>query len=302
LGRDLDPETEVTVTSGCTEALAACFLGLLNPDDEVILIEPFYDAYPADAAMAGAIPNFVTLRPPRFEIDLEALAATISDRTRVIVLNNPHNPTGRVFSDVELTEIARLCVAHDVIAVCDEVYEEMVYEGEHLRLANYPGMWERSLTLSSLGKTFSLTGWKVGWAIGPAHLTSALRSAHQFLTFTTPTPVQHGAVAALGASPAFYDDMRADYRVKRDLLAEGLSGAGFEVFLPAGTYFLMAGHPEAADDRAFCRRLVTEAGVAAIPPSVFYSDATEGSGLIRFAFCKDEATLEEAVRRIAMVT
>jgi len=252
--------------------------------------------------MAGAITRFVTLRPPRFQIDLEELAATISDRTRVVVLNNPHNPTGRVFSDVELTEIARLCVAHDVIAICDEVYEEMVYEGEHRRLATYPGMWERTLTLSSLGKTFSLTGWKVGWAIGPAHLTAGLRSAHQFLTFTTPTPVQHGAVAALAAPPGFYDDMRGDYRAKRDVLAAGLSMAGFEVFLPAGTYFLMAGHPEAADDRAFCRRLVTEAGVAAIPPSVFYSDPAKGSGLVRFAFCKDESTLQEAVRRIATVT
>ncbi|MFZ0012920.1 MAG: aminotransferase class I/II-fold pyridoxal phosphate-dependent enzyme [Acidimicrobiia bacterium] len=302
LERTVDPDREVTVTSGCTEALAAGFLGLLNPGDEVILLEPFYDAYPADAAMAGAIPKFVTLRPPLFEIDLEELAATISDRTRAILLNNPHNPTGRVLSDVELSEIARLCVAHDVIAICDEVYEEMVYEGEHRRLATYPGMWERTLTLSSLGKTFSLTGWKVGWAIGPDHLTRGLRSAHQFLTFTTPTPVQHGAVAALGAPPGFYDDMRAGYRAKRDLLAAGLTQAGFEVFLPAGTYFLMAGHPDAADDRAFCRRLVTEAGVAAIPPSVFYSDPAEGSGLVRFAFCKDEATLDEAVRRIAAVT
>ncbi|HEX6287262.1 MAG TPA: aminotransferase class I/II-fold pyridoxal phosphate-dependent enzyme [Acidimicrobiia bacterium] len=299
LGREIDMGTEVTVTSGCTEALAAALLGLVNSGDEVILIEPYYDAYPADASMAGAVPRYVSLRPPGFELDLDELASLFSDKTKAIVVNNPHNPTGRVFTDVELAAIARLCVEHDVIAICDEVYEEMTYGVTHLRLATYPGMWERTLTLSSLGKTFSLTGWKVGWAIGPPHLSAGLRSAHQFLTFTTPTPVQHGAAAALGAEPRFYEEMRSSYRAKRDLLAAGLSDTGFEVHLPMGTYFLMAGHAEAADDRAFCRRLVVEFGVAAIPPSVFYSDPGRGSGLVRFAFCKDEATLEEAIERIS---
>ena len=302
LGREIDMGSEVTVTSGCTEGLAAAFLGLVNPGDEVVLIEPYYDAYPADASMAGAMPRFMSLRPPGFELDLDELASAFDERTRAIVVNNPHNPTGRVFTDDELAAIAQLCVDHDVIAICDEVYEEMTYGVTHRRLATYPGMWERTLTLSSLGKTFSLTGWKVGWAIGPPHLSAGLRSAHQFLTFTTPTPVQHGAVAALGAEPGFYEDMRSSYLAKRNLLAAGLSENGFEVYLPSGTYFLMAGHPEAADDRAFCRRLVVDVGVAAIPPSVFYSEPGRGSGLVRFAFCKDEATLEEAIDRISRIT
>lgn len=298
LGRALDAGSEITVTSGCTEALAASFLGLLDPGDEVILIEPYYDAYPADAAIAGARPVYVTLRAPDFALDPSELRKAFGARTRAIVVNNPHNPTGRVFSDDELQLIADLCVEFDVIAISDEVYEEMVFDGAHRRLAALEGMWDRTLTLSSLGKTFSLTGWKVGWAIGPAPLTAAVRAAHQFLTFTTPTPVQHGAAAALGAPRDFYDAMRDDYRVKRDLLSDGLSGAGFDVHIPQGTYFLMAGHPDATDDRAFCRRLVTEARVAAIPPSVFYHGSAGGAGLVRFAFCKDEATLKEAVDRI----
>lgn len=301
-GRNPDPDTEITVTSGCTEALAASFLGLINPADEVVLIEPYYDAYPADAAMAGAVPRFVSLRPPEFALDPEELAGVFNENTRVIVFNNPHNPTGRVFDEHELQAIASLCIEYDVIAICDEVYEEMTYENPHRRLATLDGMWERTLTLSSLGKTFSLTGWKVGWAIGPPHLTSGLRSAHQFLTFTTPTPVQHGAVAALSSSTDFYEDMRDGYRSKRDLLAKGLKETGFEVYRPQGTYFMMTGHPDASDDREFCRRLVTEAGVAAIPPSVFYNEPFRGAGLIRFAFCKDEATLNEAVERISGIT
>lgn len=300
LGREIDPEEEVTVTSGCTEALAASFLGLVNPGDEVILIEPFYDAYPADVAMAGAVTRPIALRAPHFELDLAELRAAFTDKTRAIVVNNPHNPTGRVFSTEEVQLIADLCVEHDVIAIADEVYEEMVYEGTHHRLATFDGMWDRTLTLSSLGKTFSLTGWKLGWAIAPAALTAGLRAAHQFLTFTTPTPVQHGAVAAFSAPPEFYESMRVDYRSKRDLLETGLTEAGFDVYRPQGTYFLMAGHPEAVDDRAFCYRLIEEAGVVAIPPSVFYSNPRHGSGLIRFAFCKDEVTLEEAIQRIQL--
>jgi aspartate/methionine/tyrosine aminotransferase len=299
LGRDLDPNTEVTVTCGCTEGLASGFLGLVNPGDEVVIIEPYYDAYPVNAALAGATPRYVTLRAPEFALDPDELRNAFNEKTKAIVVNNPHNPTGRVLTTDELQTIAELCNEHDVIAISDEVYEEMVYEGEHRRLATFEGMWERTLTLSSLGKTFSLTGWKVGWGIGPAGLTSGLRSAHQFLTFTTPTPVQHGAVAALTSPAGFYEGMRAGYRVKRDLLAEGLREAGFEVYLPQGTYFLMAGHPDAGDDRAFCRRLVSEARVAAIPPSVFYGDPGRAAGLVRFAFCKDEATLAEAIARIA---
>jgi aspartate/methionine/tyrosine aminotransferase len=233
-------------------------------------------------------------------LDLDQLREVISSRTKAIVVNNPHNPTGRVFSDEELGGIARLCVEFDVIAITDEVYEEMTYDVPHLRLANYEGMWERTLTLSSVGKTFSLTGWKVGWGIAPEGLTTGLRSAHQFLTFTTPTPVQHGAVAAMGAPDSFYEDLRSGYLRKRDLLADGLEAVGFDVHRPQGTYFMMAGFEEFGftDDRAFCRHLVETARVVAIPPSFFYHRREDGSSLVRFAFCKDESILSDALDRL----
>lgn len=300
LRREVDPATEVTVTCGCTEALAASFLGLVDPGDEVILIEPFYDAYPVFVSMTGAIPRYLTLRPPSFDLELDELRSLFSARTRAIVLNNPNNPTGRVFTDAELTTISELCVEFDVIAISDEVYEEMVFEGEHRRIATYEGMWERTLTLSSIGKTFSLTGYKLGWGIAPAALTAGLRSAHQFLTFTTPTPVQHGAVAAMAAPETFYEDLRFGYLKKRDLLADGLDAVGLEVHRPQGTYFMMAGFDRFGfdDDRAFCRHLVEKAGVAAIPPSVFYHRPEDGKSLVRFAFCKDETMLSEALDRL----
>jgi aspartate/methionine/tyrosine aminotransferase len=196
-----------------------------------------------------------------------------------------------------------LCVEYDVIAITDEVYEEMTYEGEHRRLATYEGMWERTVTLSSIGKTFSLTGWKLGWGIAPAGLSAGLRSAHQFLTFTTPTPVQHGAVAAMAAPKGFYEDLRSGYLKKRDLLADGLEAVGFDVHRPQGTYFMMAGFDRFGftDDRSFCRHLVEQARVVAIPPSVFYHRPEDGSSLVRFAFCKDEALLTEALDRLSVL-
>jgi aspartate/methionine/tyrosine aminotransferase len=302
LDRDLDPNTEITVTCGCTEALAASFLGLIDPGDEVVIIEPYYDAYPVNAALADATPKYVALRAPDFALDEDELRGAFGPKTKAIVVNNPHNPTGRVFTTEELQTIADLCVEFDVIAICDEVYEEMTFGVDHKRLATFDGMWERTLTLSSLGKTFSLTGWKLGWGIGPPGLTAGLRSAHQFLTFTTPTPVQHGAVAALEAPVSFYEEMRKDYWEKRDLLVAGIESAGFEPYVPQGTYFLMAGHPAAMDDRQFCRDLVVKAGVVTIPPSVFYHRPELGSGLVRFAFCKDEEILREAVERLKAVS
>lgn len=300
LGRDLDPVEEITVTTGCTEALAASFLGLLDPGDEVVLIEPFYDAYPVDAALAGALVRTVTLRPPDFRLEPDELRAAVTSRTRAIVVNTPHNPTGRVFDDAELGEIARLCQERDLIAICDEVYEWMTYETEHRRLARLPGMEERTVTLSSLGKTYSLTGWKVGWAIAPPGLTAGLRAAHQFLTFTTPTPVQHGAVTALGASDQFYDELRDSYRERRDVLVDGLEHAGLRPYRPEGTYFVMADHTAFGfqDDRSFCRHLIEQCGVAAIPPSVFYTDPAAGSSLVRFSFSRDTDTLRRAVERL----
>lgn len=300
LGRGLDPDVEITVTCGCTEALAASFLGLVNPGDEIVLIEPYYDAYPVHAAMAGAVPRFVQLRAPEFRLDPDELRVAFSEKTRAIVLNSPHNPTGRVFSPEELQMVADLCQEFDALVLSDEVYEEMTFGTTHVRIATLPGMWERTLTLSSLGKTFSLTGWKLGWAIGPPHLTAGIRSAHQFLTFTTPTPVQHGGIAAMHAPESFFDELRDDYRRKRDILAGGLLERGFDVYLPEGTYFLMAGFSSFGfdDDRKFARHMVEKAGVVAIPPSVFYNSPNDGKTLIRFAFCKDESMLAEAIERL----
>ncbi len=296
----IDPDANVTVTSGCTEALAATFLGLFEPGDEVILFEPYYDAYPVGCSLSGATPRFVTLRPPDFAVREAELRAAFNQKTRAIVVNTPHNPTGHVFTGAELQLIADLCIQNDVIAITDEVYERIVYDGSHLRLATFPGMWERTLTLSSIGKSFSLTGWKTGWAIGPEPLTGAVRAAHQFLTFTTPNPMQYGSAAAVAAPDAYFDELVASYRSKRDLLAGGLQALGFDVFTPAGAYYILADHRRFgfADDVSFVHHMVEQAGVAAIPPSAFYSDPADGKDLVRFAFCKTEPVLVEALSRM----
>lgn len=296
----IEPGSHVTVTSGCTEALAATFVGLLEPGDGVVLIEPTYDAYPVGVALAGAVPSYVTLRPPAFELTAPDLEAAVDDNTKAIVVNTPHNPTGRVFTRSELEAIADLCRRNDLIAITDEVYEHMVFDGEHLSLAQFPGMWDRTVTLSSLGKTFSLTGWKIGWAVAPPELTAGVRAAHQFLTFATATPLQHAAATALGAPQAYFDELAASYRVKRDLLADGLDGIGLTVFVPEGTYFMMADHSRfgLGDDVAFVNHLIEAVGVAAIPPSAFYHNKSEAKDLVRFAFCKDEATLRAAINRL----
>jgi aspartate/methionine/tyrosine aminotransferase len=300
-GMDIDPGRSVTVTSGCTEALAATFLGLLEPGDEVILFEPTYDAYPVGCALSGAVPRYVTLHAPDFAFDEEELRAAFSDRTRMILVNTPHNPTGRVFGPDEMSLIADLASAHDVTVVTDEVYERMVYEGEHIRMATLPGMWDRTLTLSSIGKSFSLTGWKTGWAIGPDHLTAAVRAAHQYLTFTTPNPMQFGAAAALGVGDDYYRDLLDGYRTRRDLLVDGLASVGFEVAIPEGAYYVLANHRRFGfdDDVGFVHHLIEQVGVAAIPPSAFYHGSDQGRSLVRFAFCKDLAVLEAALERMS---
>jgi aspartate/methionine/tyrosine aminotransferase len=296
----VDPDAEITVTSGCTEALASACLGLLEAGDEVIVFEPFYDAYVVDTVLANGVPRFVTLRPPDFRLDPEALGQAITDRTRAIIVNTPHNPSGRVFDREELQAIADLCVEHDLIAISDEVYEHMVYEGEHISLATLPGMWERTVTCSSLGKTFSLTGWKIGWAIAPAPLTDALRAAHQFVTYAISTPLQYGAAAALGAGEHYYDELLVAYRERRDVLVAGLSAVGFRLLEPQGAYFVYADHTPFGfdDDVAFVEHLIREVGVAAIPPSAFYHDPTDGADFVRFSFCKDIRTLEAALERL----
>ncbi len=299
-GLSVDPDREITVTSGCTEALAASFLGLVNPGDEVILFEPYYDSYRACLAMCGATPKFITLRPPNFAVDEAQLRAAFSDNTRAILINTPHNPTGKVFTRSELELIAGLCQQHDVLAITDEVYEKLTFDVEHIAMATLPGMFERTVTLSSLGKTFSLTGWKIGWAIAPPALTAGVRASHQFLTFATATPLQHGAIAALQAEKSYYTEFVAVYRQRRDVLAHGLTEIGFDVFTPDGTYFILADHTPFgfADDVAFCQHLVKEVGVAAIPPSAFYHDPTDGGTLVRFAFCKELDTLRAAIDRL----
>jgi aspartate/methionine/tyrosine aminotransferase len=303
-GPRVDPDAEVTVTSGCTEAIPATLLGLIAPGDEVIVFEPFYDSYCPGLAMAGATPRFVTLRPPDFALDERALRGALSPRTRAILVNTPHNPTGKVFAREELEIIAQACRTHDAIAIADEVYERLVFEGEHVRIASLPGMAERTVTLSSLGKTFSLTGWKIGWAVAPAHLTAGVRAAHQFLTYATATPFQHGAVAALRAPETYFQEFVAAYRRRRAILVEGLRDVGFEVYLPAGTYFVLADHSRFGfpGDVAFCRHLCEEIGVAAIPPSAFYHDPKDGARLVRFAFCKKEETLRSALERLRKLT
>ena len=300
-GLTVDADAHVTVTSGCTEALAASFLGLVNPGDEVVLIEPYFDSYPACVALADATARYMTLRPPDFRVSREALDEVVGPNTRAIVVNSPHNPSGRVFDGSELEAISTAVNRHDAIVISDEVYERMVYEGAHRSIAALPGMWDRTVTVSSLGKSFSMTGWKIGWAVAPHALTAGVRAAHQFLTFATATPLQHGAAAALAAPDSYYDELLALYRRKRDLLAEGLDAVGFEVFVPEGTYFILADHRPFgfADDVAFARYLTTEIGVAAIPPSAFYHRPEDGADLVRFAFCKGDETLREAVARLA---
>lgn len=302
-GLQVDPTAHVTVTSGCTEAIAATMLGLVNPGDEVILFEPYYDSYRACVSMAGAVPKFITLRAPDFALDEKQLAAAFTSKTRAILVNTPHNPTGKVFTRTELETIARLAKQHDALVFTDEVYEELVYDAEHVRMATLPGMWERTVTMSSLGKSFSFTGWKIGWTIAPPELGAGVRAAHQFLTFCSATPLQHGAAAALGAGDDYYDAFRAEYRARRDLLVDGLARLGFNVFVPHGTYFVLADHTPFgfADDLAFCKHLVEHARVAAIPPSSFYENKAEGKKLVRFAFCKKEATLREAIKRMAVL-
>ena len=300
-GIEADPDRHVTVTSGCTEALAASFLGLVEPGDRVILLQPWYDAYPVGCALAGALPRFVTLRPPDFRLPEAELRTAFEAGARGIVFNTPHNPTGRVFDHDELALVAELCVAHDVIAFTDEVYEHIRFDGRpHLSLAALPGMWERTVTMSSVGKSFSLTGWKTGWAVAPENLTAGVRAAHQFLTFTTPNPMQHGTAAALSAPGKYFEELRTLYTSRRDLLAEGLDRLGFGVYTPEGTYFLLADHRPFGfpDDVAFVNHLIEEVGVAAIPPSVFYDDPADGAELVRFAFCKSESTLRTALKRM----
>ncbi len=315
-GIALSPEDEVLVTTGATEAIAASLLALCEPGDEVVMFEPSYDSYAACAAMAGATPRLVRLHPPDWSFDPEELAAAFGPRTRLVLLNTPHNPTGKVFTPDELSLIAELCCTHDVLAVTDEVYEHLVFEGVHIPLSTLPNMAERTMSISSGGKTFSFTGWKVGWVTGPAPLVSAVRAAKQFLTYTSGAPFQLAIAHGLSMPPERIASFGAALKRKRDAFCDGLEKLGFTVFRPAGTYFATTDIASVAPGQKaydFCRSLPERCGVVAIPSSVFYGGGISpaavprsadapggGETLVRWAFCKQDEVLEEALARLAM--
>jgi N-succinyldiaminopimelate aminotransferase len=297
------PDDEVLVTVGATEAIAATMLALVEPGDEVVLFEPAYDSYAACISMAGATPKWVRLHPPDWHFDPDELAAAVSPRTKLILLNTPHNPTGKVFGAAELDQVAALCLQHDLLAVTDEVYEHLVFEGIHVPLATRPGMRDRTVTISSGGKTFSFTGWKVGWVTAAAPITAAIRSAKQFLTYTSGAPFQLAIAHGLGYPPAVIIELSDELRHRRDQLCDGLAGLGYDVLRPAATYFATTDITTVAPGLSaheFCRALPERCGVVAIPSSVFYdpADAAAGRTLVRWAFCKQPAVLAEALARL----
>jgi aminotransferase len=301
LGWNVNPETEITVCCGSTEAMFASFMGVLNPGDEVIVIEPFYENYGPDCKLTGAVPRYVSLRPPDWTLSEQELAAAFTEKTRALVLNTPNNPTGKVFDRDEMEMIARLCRRHDVIAITDEIYEHIIYEGsQHIAIASLEGMRERSVTVNSLSKTYSVTGWRVGWAIACPEFTNSIRKVHDFLTVGAAAPLQEAGVTALSLPESYYRKLAADYTERRDLLYAVLEDAGFRCFKPYGAYYIMTdvsrfGFP---NDAKFVEFLIREIGVAAVPGSSFYRDPADGSQQVRFAFCKKLQTLEEAGRRL----
>lgn len=299
-GQEFDPDGEVLITAGATEALAAAMLALTGPGDEVVTFEPYYDSYAAGIALSGATRRVVTLRAPDWSFDPDELRAAFTPATRVLLLNTPHNPTGKVFSREEMALIAEVCAEHDVVAVTDEVYEHLVFDGEHIPLATLPGMAERTLTVSSAGKVFSFTGWKIGWACGPAELVAAVQTAKQFLTFVNGAPFQHAVAVGLRLGDAFFDQYTADMRSKRDRLCDGLAGAGLDVLVPQGTYFASCDITSIgeSDGVEFCLGLPERAGVVAVPTMVFYDDKAAGAPIVRFAFCKQDEVLDEAITRL----
>ncbi|MGW4562921.1 pyridoxal phosphate-dependent aminotransferase [Streptomyces sp. NPDC004561] len=299
-GLDIDPGREVVVTTGASEALAAALLALTSPGDEVVALEPFYDSYSACASLAGATLVPVRLHAPDFTFDTRDLAAAITGRTRVLLLNTPHNPTGAVLSVEQLHEVAALACAHDLLVISDEVYEHLVFEGVHQPVAALPGMFERTLTVSSAGKSFSFTGWKVGWATGPADLVTAVREVKQHLSFAGGTPFQHAVADALRLPGEYFATATDSLRRRRDLMTDGLRALGFDVRPPRGTYFVTADITPLGerDGLEFCRALPLRCGVAAIPHQVFYTDPDAGRPHVRFAFCKRESVLRQALDRL----
>ncbi len=298
---DLDPEREVTVCCGATEGMIASLMALLNPGDEVVLFEPFYENYWPDSQLSGAVCRFVTLRPPDWTFDPAELRAAFTERTRAVILNSPNNPTGRVFSRAELTVLARLCEEYDTLFITDEIYEHILFDGErHVPPITLPGMRERSVLVNSLSKTFSVTGWRVGWVIAPPELTASIRKVHDFLTVGAAAPLQQAGVTALTLPDAYYTGLARNYETKRDLLLGILEKAGFQCHVPKGAYYIMCDISRFGfrNDVEFCRHLTKDIGVAAVPGSSFFSDPADGSHLIRFCFAKKPETLHAAAERL----
>lgn len=306
-GLQVDVERGITVTSGATECIYDCIQAFLNPGDEIIFFEPFYDSYYASAVMAGATPRPIRLHSPDWRFDVDELRAAFNGRTRLLLLNTPHNPTGKVFSRAELELIAELCIEHDVIVLADEVYDRILFDGaEHISIATLPGMWERTLTINSTAKTFSMTGWKIGYAVGPANLNAALRTVHQFVTFASQTPFQDAMANALeiADSIGYYEQLAREYTVRRNAMRDAISGAGFGVLPAGGAFFLMADPVERSfeTDMEFCFWLIREAGVTTVPPSAFYATPEEAPVLARFCFAKRDETIAAAADRMARLS
>ena len=298
---EVDPEREITVTCGATEAMAATFLALMDPGDEVIIFEPFYENYGPDAILAGATPVFVPLESPGWVLDLDRLRKAFTQKTRAIILNTPHNPTGRVLTREEIGQVADLCIEHDVWVITDEIYEHIRYAGGHHVMAALPGMRERTITISGLSKTFSCTGWRLGYVIAPPSVTGAIRKVHDFLTVGAPAPLQAAAAVGLAFDADYYNHLAMDYRERRDVMVAALADAGFKFTAPEGAYYILADFSalSGSDDVTFAKWMTREVGVATVPGSSFYFERRGGRGLVRFAFCKKLETLQAAADRLA---
>lgn len=300
-GLAVDPEREITVCCGSTEAMMSAMMAIINPGDEVVIFEPFYENYGPDAILSGATPRFVPLRAPDFSFDRQQLAAAFNDRTKAIILNTPNNPTGKVFSREELEFIREMCVRWNALAITDEIYEHILYDGaRHISLATLDGMRERTITINGMSKTYSVTGWRVGWCIAPPEISGAIRKVHDFLTVGAAAPLQQAGAVALRLPETYYEKLAADYRVRRDRTLAMLESAGFRCFKPRGAYYIMTDISAFgfSDDVAFTRHLIEKIGVAPVPGSSFYSNPADGGQQVRFCFCKTDATLSAAEERL----